>query len=130
MTTGAQAVGSEDPAPARIRIVCRPEGEAPAWVRDAWIGVELDLAYPEPVTTEGFGVLTAPRTLWSYWWRRLTGRIQSFSGYVVDAHDAVLRVEMRNPTAAIWWRTHAGGMVQPGQTFIFDVPACERVGET
>ena len=125
MTRGVSEVGPWGPAPRRIRIVRRPEGEAPAWVRDAWIGIELDLFHPEPVTTEGFGVLTAPKTLWSYWARRLTGRIHRFTGYIVDSHEAVRRVEMRNPTAAIWWRANAGGMVQPGQTFIFDVPACE-----
>ncbi len=127
MTRDVPEVGPRDTTPGRIRIVRRPEGEAPAWVRDAWIGVELDLILAEPITTEGFGILTAPRTLWSYWWRRMTGRIRRFSGYVVDSNEAVRRVEMRNRTAAIWWRTNAPGMVRPGQTFIFDIPACEPI---
>ena len=129
MTPDAPDVGPWGPAPARIRIVRRPEGEAPAWVRDAWIGVELELLHPEPVTSQGFGVLTAPRTIWAYWWRRLTGRIDSFSGYVVGAPEAIWRVEARNPTAANWWRTQAKDMVQPGRAFIFDLAACETIAE-
>ena len=27
----------------RVKIVRRPEGEAPKWVRDCWIGVELNV---------------------------------------------------------------------------------------
>lgn len=112
----------------RIRIVRRPEGEAPEWVRDAWIGVELVLLSPEPLTFKHTGgVLSGPRTYWACLWWRLMGRGQTVTGYVVDANEAVRCVGRVNPTAAIWWRAQAGSFVQPGQHFIFDVPACERI---
>lgn len=115
-------------APAgRIRIIQRPEGEAPEWVRDAWIGLELPLLHPEPITTPGVGVLSGPKTWLGWMIRRFTGRFERFTGYLVDANDAVLRLEKRNPTAAIWWRTHAGALVAPGGEFIFDTAACEVV---
>lgn len=125
--SAAAATGPWNRAAGRIRIVRRPDGEAPDWVRDAWIGVELDLVYSKPLTSEGFGVLSAPRTVWGYWWRRLTGRIQRFTGYVVDSHEAVRRVEALSPAAAAWWRDNAGDLVRPGETFIFDLPACEKI---
>lgn len=117
-------------APAgRIRIIQRPEGEAPEWVRDAWIGLELPLLARDPLTYRVVGgILTMPKTLLGHWLGVLTGRSRLITGYLVDANHAVRLVEARNPTAAVWWRTHAGGSVQPGQGFIFDLPACERVG--
>lgn len=121
-------MGPWEPRAGRIRIVRRPEGEAPEWVRDAWIGLELPLLAPNPMTCRIVGgVLTMPKTRFGYWLAMLAGRSRLFTGYLVDANRAVQRVEARNPTAAIWWRAHAGASVQPGQGFIFDLPACERI---
>jgi hypothetical protein len=113
----------------RIRIVRRPEGEAPEWVRDAWIGIELPLLHPAAIESRIVGgVLTMPKTRLGHWLSVLMGRSRVVSGYLVDANDAVRRLEGRNPTAAIWWRTNAAWCVQPGGQFIFDRPACERIG--
>ncbi len=111
-----------------IRIIQRPEGEAPEWVRDAWIGLELPVQTPEPVSTPTWGALTGPRSRWSYRLGRLLGRFPNKTGYVVDAAQAVRLLERRNPTAAIWWRTKAGIRLQPAQAFLFETAACEKVG--
>lgn len=120
-------IGPWDAPCGRIRIVRRPQGEAPEWVRDAWIGIELPLLNPEVVTAETYGVLTGPKSRLGHWIGRLTGRVLRKSGYLVDANLAVRLLETRNPTAAIWWRTHAGVVVAPGGEFIFDLQACERL---
>ena len=116
------------PPARRVRIIRRPDGEAPEWVRDAWIGLELPLLEPDPLTYRIVGgILTMPKNLIGYWLGVLAGRSRLVTGYLVDAHRAVQLVETRNPTAAVWWRTQAGATVQPGQGFIFDLPACERI---
>jgi hypothetical protein len=110
-----------------VRVVRRPEGEAPEWVRDAWIGLELPLLDAEPHTAMTMGVLSTPRTRLGWWWAGLRGRHQRITGYAVPADVAVRLVEARNPTAAIWWRANVGWSVRPGAAFLFDLPACERV---
>ena len=108
-----------------IRIVGRPEGEAPEAIRDAWIGLELPLVCPDPVDSLGFGVLTAPRYRWLERLHRLFGRAQRVTGYVVPADQAVERLAAKDPAAAQWWRDNAARFVAPGAHFIFDLAACE-----
>jgi len=110
----------------RIRIVRRPEGEAPEWVRDAWIGVEMPVLVPEPVATFGFGVLTGPKNIVLDWILGVTGRAKPVSGYVVAADTAVASLMERSPAAAEWWRTQVPYLVRTGARFVFDAPACER----
>jgi hypothetical protein len=108
-----------------IQIVHRPDGEAPKWVRDAWIGAVLPLLIDEPVTIESVGVLTGPRSWWGLWWHRLTGRTERMTGYEVNAAAAVVIVAARSPEAARWWREHVPHMLDGVQSFLFDLPACQ-----
>lgn len=108
-----------------IRIVRRPEGEAPQWVRDTWIGVVLPLVGDGPVSMRGVGVLTGPRSWWGYWWHRLTGRIGQHIGYEVVAAVAVDILRSQSPDAARWWQTHVAHLLDGQQCFLFDLPACE-----
>lgn len=112
----------------KVRIVRRPLGEAPEWVRDAWIGLELPVLLSDPVSSRIAGVLTGSQTRLGFWFRFILGRTERMVGYLVDAHTALRLLEARNPTAAIWWRANAGWCVQPGCQFVFDLPACEPVG--
>jgi hypothetical protein len=110
-----------------VRIVRRPDGEAPEWVRDAWIGLELPLACPEPITTRGFGAVTGPRNAVSELVQSLLGRWKPVSGYIVPAFEAVELLSRQSPEAAAWWRCQAKFLVSEGRTLLFDTPACERV---
>jgi len=98
----------------RIRIVRRPDGEAPEWVRDAWIGVEIPLLIAEPVSTFGFGVLTGPKNIALDWFLGLIGRAKPVAGYVVAADTAVACLMERAPDAADWWRTRGALSCQAG----------------
>lgn len=111
----------------RIRIVRRPEGEAPEWVRDAWIGVEIPVLVPEPVSTFGFGVLTGPKSIALDWILWVIGRAKPIAGYVVAADTAVACLMERSPTAAEWWRTEVPYLVRPGARLVFDTPSCDRI---
>lgn len=108
-----------------VKIIRRPEGEAPEWVRDAWIGLVLPLAVDDVVTSAAFGVLSMPRNRLAEWWRLRTRKFDTVTGYVVDAGLAIDLLAETQPEAADWWRTHCPFFCKPGQTFIFDLPACE-----
>ncbi|RZJ21800.1 MAG: hypothetical protein EON85_15385 [Brevundimonas sp.] len=111
-----------------IRIVARPDGEAPEAIRDAWIGLELPLVHPEPINTLGFGVLTGPKYRWLEILLCHLGRAQKVSGYVVPADEAIQRLAAKDPAAAMWWKTNAARYITPGAHLVFDLPACEPVG--
>jgi hypothetical protein len=110
-----------------IRIVNRPIGEAPEWVRDAWIGVVLPLRVRKQKVWRGVGVLSGPHTFWAHLSARLTGRTQRIPGYVVDVRVAVEILARQNAAAADWWRTNAHELLARGSGFIFDTACCEVV---
>lgn len=111
--------------PRTIRIVQAPIGEAPQWVREAWVGLDL------PVTTRrpfgrwiGLGVLSSPRTMAGRLWAVLTGRTIRVTGYRVIAREAVALLEDHRPEAAQWWRDNAAHLLGGRQAFVFDSEAC------
>lgn len=113
-----------------VRIVRRPIGEAPDWVRDAWIGSDLPLALSRERRWLAFGVLTMPKTRLRQGWALLTGRGVKLSGYLVNASAAVEILEDVRPDAAAWWREHTPEMLDGKGRFVFDTDACARVSPT
>ncbi|NJC40501.1 hypothetical protein GGQ87_000759 [Brevundimonas alba] len=109
----------------KVRIVRAPKGEAPLWVREAWIGLELPLALPDEVTEETSGVLSGPNSWLGYWWARLRGRIHQTSGYVVNSARAIDILARSQPKAADWWRVNAPRFCELDAEFMFDTPACD-----
>ena len=110
----------------KIRIVRRPIGEAPDWVRDAWIGVELPLvrrSRPREILT--VGVLSAPQSVLKQIFWLIRGNGQRISGYAVDAGEAVDQLALSNPPAAAWWRENARHSLREGVGFVFDADACD-----
>jgi hypothetical protein len=111
----------------RIRIIAIPPGEAPQWVREQWVGLELPLAQrsrrarPRRV----FGVLSGPRGLLARWLAILGGRASRESGYAVPVLDAVAVLESKSPEAAAWWRTNVPEMTSPFRCFLFSESVCQ-----
>jgi hypothetical protein len=87
-----------------IRITDVPPGEAPEWVRRAWVGVVLPLAPGEdgPRAVSTGGVLTGPRGCATALFHLLLGRTKRRMGYVTDAEVAVWLLAERDPEAAAW----------------------------
>ena len=56
----------------RICVTAVPAGEAPQWVREKWVGVELPLALRSAHDFRTFGVLSGPRSLDFTPWRSAT----------------------------------------------------------
>lgn len=109
----------------KVRIIRTPIGEAPEWVREAWVGLELPLVELDEISVETGGVLTGPRTPLAYWWARLRGKTHRTTGYVVLSARAIELLARTRPDAADWWRTHAPRFCEPCEEFIFDSAACD-----
>lgn len=110
----------------RIKIVRRPIGEAPEWVRDAWIGLSLPLAVERQRTWWGLGVLSGPSNPLLQLWALALGKGVKLTGFNVNAKEAVDLLEEVDPRAAGWWREHTPKLVSGQRCFVFDADACER----
>lgn len=107
----------------KIRIIDRPLGEAPDWVRDAWIGLELDLLIPQEITAPTRGVLSG-RSWWRSLWVRLFRGNPPVTGFVVSGKNSIDRLATVRPDAAAWWHQHAPQHAGGALDFIFDREAC------
>ena len=98
-----------------------PPGEAPAWVRERWVGLRLPLAQSsaKPTTTLTSGVLTGPRSYFAKLLALWTGRFHVSEGYLVDAPAALDALESASPEAAAWWKQHRPDLYRPGRRFMF-----------
>lgn len=111
-----------------IRIISAPRGEAPLWVRQAWIGLELPLAAPAVVDLPTTGVLSGRRL-----WNRMLGMLrlaptQQMAGYLVDRATAVNLLHCHAPEAAAWWRANVPEAMRRDSTcFLFDSNCGQRL---
>src|SRR5260370_23867420 len=96
----------------KIRVIHPPIGEAPPWVRQAWVGLELPVAR-KPRAYRGFGVLTGPRSYFSQLWSLLGPKAERITGFPVYARDAVQLLAASEPKAANWWRENAPHLLRP-----------------
>jgi hypothetical protein len=110
-----------------LRIVAVPDGEAPLWVREEWVGLSFPLAQKSKAAHTFFtsGVLTAPRGLLASLWALLRGQFTREAGFLVEVEVAVAVLATKSPKAAAWWREHAPYLFQPGQVFLFQREAAE-----
>ena len=109
-----------------VKIVRRPTGEAPEWVRDAWIGMSLPLAREEERSWIGLGVLSGPYNPFAQIWARIRSKAFKISGYAVNAKAAVDSLADHQPNAAAWWRKNTPLLLDGKRNFVFDTSACER----
>jgi len=115
--------------PQFIRIVRTPPGEAPLWVREKWVGLELPLASGDygPRHAYTSGVLSGPRNRLIALVRLLLGRLPYQSGYAVEAVTAVAILANVAPDAASWWRQNVPRSQRAGRKFMFHSSVCEIV---
>jgi len=106
---------------ATLKITSVPPGEAPVWVREKWLGLELPLVdgCETPHVLPTFGVLSYPKSRFAWYLSRLFRRFQNETGYVVECLPAIEILVQSSPEAAHWWRSNAPGLLQPGQCFMF-----------
>ncbi len=92
-----------------IQILRTPRGEAPEWVRKAWVGCSLS-CFARQYVDDNTGVVS----------RMVEKRSEV---YIVDQAVAIEALERNAPHAAAWWRSQ--GFPQPGKSFSFDID-CAR----
>ena len=112
----------------RIRITSRPPGEAPEHVRDAWIGLTLDVlpAYGGRRRIRTMETLSGPRTFLGRVLAVLLGRTKVEDGYAVEAYAAVEELARHSPQAAAWWRSNVPHLLTPRRAFVFAAITCEE----
>ncbi|MFA5996731.1 MAG: hypothetical protein WC790_03365 [Candidatus Paceibacterota bacterium] len=98
---------SKEEATGRIKILKIPDGEAPQWVREAWVGLILACC-----PTLGFLHGTTRGAL--------SGKEVSTrkTGVIAPQNQALAVLEQHDAEAAGWWK--ARDFPQPGQYFFFD----------
>ena len=112
---------------AAVRIIDTPLGEAPQYVREAWVGLVLPLAVPHARKVWIFGgVLTGPKTYLAQLVWRLLGQGRQETGYVVNSAAAIMLLERTNPSAAEWWRENTPRLLAPNRNFLFSIKSCEE----
>jgi hypothetical protein len=108
-----------------VRIVAAPPGEAPLWVRQKWVGLDLPVArYAGRSRFLGLDVLTMPRSWLGQWLAVISGRAELVAGYAVEALPAVGILGERSPEAAAWWREHTPHLIAPRRYLIFHEEVC------
>jgi len=113
----------------RVRIIAVPPGDAPAWVREQWVGLELPLAQGSTAASRGrtAGVLSGPKSFLGVLATLLRGGYQQRSGFKVNVMQALAVLDLRSPEAAQWWRTNAPHLVKPSRFFLFSEHVCKVV---
>ncbi|TSC78099.1 MAG: hypothetical protein G01um101433_386 [Parcubacteria group bacterium Gr01-1014_33] len=102
---------------AKICITSRPKGEAPDWVRDAWIGCEITII---PVTEDAHA--DKPQ-----FHRVLSKKRSDMDGYIVDAQLAFGKLlekrSEKSSDAYQWWMKNGKFVDQ----LLFDKECCEII---
>src|SRR5437764_4291616 len=108
-----------------VRIIAAPPGEAPLWVRQKWVGLDLPVAcYSAHRKILGVNVLSMPRSWLEQWMAVVRGRAELISGYAVEAAPAVGILSVMSPEAAAWWRENTPHLIAPNRYLIFHDEVC------
>lgn len=108
-----------------IRIVAVPPGEAPLWVRQKWVGLDLPvMRYAAHRKFLAFGVLSIPHSWPVQWAALLRGRAERVAGYAVEAAPALGILAKASPEAAVWWRENAPHLIAPKRYLVFHEEVC------
>jgi hypothetical protein len=116
-----------------LRIHSTPRGEAPLWVREKWVGLDLPLAQPklDPLRLyTGAGVLSGPKTFIAVLLAWITGKLKREAGFLVGVIPALEVLQKSNPEAAQWWRENASYLVKPGRMFLFQTDCCHVAADS
>ena len=110
-----------------IRIVSIPPGEAPTWVRERWVGLELPLATSasKPSDRLSVGLLDPHTGYFGALMAWMLGRANLHRGYVVEARVAFSVLEHVAPDAAQWWRINTPHLWEAGRLLLFNEEVCE-----
>jgi hypothetical protein len=96
---------------AQFRINDVPPGQAPEWVRKAWVDLVLPMRDVPPASVRQAGIFG--------------GKSENLGGFAVSGQIALSLLKEHNSAAAEWWSTYAPHVLFGDLVFIRDV--CEIV---
>ncbi|MBB6048960.1 hypothetical protein [Armatimonas rosea] len=98
-----------------LKIVSTPPGEAPAKMREAWVGVKIPLrrTNAKPIAVSAFGVLSRKA-------ENLTEQ-----AYAVPGAEAIEALVKQSPAAAVWWCHNVPEVRNTGYLLIFPQESCQ-----
>ncbi|MEI8337934.1 MAG: hypothetical protein WCF92_02175 [bacterium] len=94
-----------------IKIISTPPGQAPEWVREKWIGVEI----PVPMQALEPGLQMGVKG----------GKPENSGGYQVNTSEAIEALRKKSPEAAEWWEENVPLAAIP--QLVFSKAVCELV---
>ena len=107
-----------------VRIVAAPPGEAPLWVRQKWVGLDLPvIRYSAHRKLLALGAGSRPRS-WPAQWAAIRWRAERVAGYAVEAMPAVGILARASPEAAAWWRENTPHLIGPQRYLVFHEEVC------
>ena len=123
---GCNAVRTEMTNPDwAVRIVAVPPGEAPLWVRQRWVGLDLPVVrYAAHGRLLAFGVPSIPPSWPAQSAAVLCERTERITGYAVAAALAVNILAKVSPEAAAWWRKNTPHLIAPRRYLVFHEEVC------
>jgi hypothetical protein len=106
-----------------VEIIGVPKGDAPEWVRQAWVGTLLPLmpGREEPQEVATSGVVSRKITSTGdmpYW---VDGK------YAVLTDEAIAILQRQAPQAAAWWRTNVPHLLGKGRALAFETAVCRKI---
>jgi hypothetical protein len=108
-----------------VRIVAVPPGEAPIWVRQKWVGLDLPvMRYAAHRKLPAFGVPLRPHSRPAQWAAAFRGQAELIAGYAVEAAPAVGILAKVSPEAAAWWRQNTPHLIAPKRYLVFHEEVC------
>ena len=99
---------------AKIKIIATPPGEAPEWVRNEWVGLELPVVEVDMKGVIQFGAAEC-------------GPPQNIGGYQVETKKAIEILKEKNPKAAQWWLENP--LLKFMDVLVFKKEVCEEIKE-
>ena len=113
----------------KIRIIATPAGQAPLWVREKWVGLELPLALGAGRHGRflSSGVLDGSPTLLGFLGRLFRGRVSVSKGFAVEIGAAIAILGASHPDAANWWKTNTPDAIRAGRKLLFQSEVCKLI---
>ena len=106
-----------------LRIIATPLGDAPQWVREAWVGVVIPLL-DDVATAQEIPVVSVYDTAQHSGMPPQSNATDlphgTWRGYTVLAIDAFDALQVLRPDAAEWWFENLPHLLDPNQYFVFD----------
>lgn len=103
----------------RVRVIAAPAGEAPEYIREQWVGCEMEVLYIDVTATPVLGVLSG----------EIAPKDANKGGYVIKGSEAMRSLAVYAKLEALrWWEEHAPrGMGFFEKDLVFGRQFCEEV---